>query len=211
MPSLAASHRPQPPQDSAKPQAHASTDAGPVPRSQQYTQSPPEPATVTRARIALCARLPISIQEMDKLASERRRQSIRIGLTSRIASSAVLLTTGTGLAAWGETRNQLWWLLGGYAMILLGLTVGSMLLATTLARKRQLLTRFYEYDEYPASESELQTLDHAMESDPELAQLIRPWRRASAPIRRSDIALAMAFKQAKQAAKMEYWRQQGRR
>lgn len=198
--------------DPVGPEARPALAVVPVSRARSRVHPIPEPSAVTRARVALCARLPISTNELNKLAKERRQQSIRTSLVPprKTLSCISLLVVGIAISVWGGMQHHLWLLLSGYALTFLGMVVGSLLLATALTQKRQLLSRFYLYAEHPASKSEIQALERAIAADPELAELTQAWWHCDEPVRRSDITLAMAFKQAKQAAKMEYW-QQGRR
>lgn len=166
-----------------------------------YAVPASETAASLNARRALMSRKSLSVEEAGARASERRRAASAIQRFDRVAKLLLTLLLVAGTVAWvGSTRDSIPILLAGY--VLLGLTVAALIarLTRTPEAARLPLERYYLPDEQLASAEDITLLRRLAQDDSELDAATTAWWRSSAPIRKGDIALAVAFHSAKRDA-----------
>ncbi|CAN7526145.1 hypothetical protein LJR143_003561 [Pseudoxanthomonas sp. LjRoot143] len=157
-----------------------------------------ETATSLNARRAVMSRKGISAEEAGARARERRRQAGKIQRFDRMAILLALMLPFTGALAWrGSTAGSIPMLLAGY--ILSGLAVAGLIarLTRTPEAARAPLEQYYLPDEQLANAEDITLLRRLALEDRELDAVTAAWWRSSAPIRKGDVALAVAFHAAK--------------
>lgn len=179
----------------------ASRDTGPAESMRGfslYALPPSETASSLQARRAVMSRKSLSVEEAGARARERRREASKIQRFDRHAKLLVALLPLTGvLAWWGSARDSIPLLLAGY--ILSGLVIAALIarLTRTPEAVRIPLERYYLPDEQLASAEDIALLRRLAQEDGELDLVTAAWWRSSAPIRKGDVALAVAFHTAK--------------
>jgi hypothetical protein len=165
-----------------------------------YNLPPTETAASLNARRAVMSRKGLSVEEASARARERRRQAGKIQRFDRVAMGLAMMLPLAGALAWrGSTGNSIPLLLAGY--ILSGLAVAGLIarLTRTPEAARAALERYYLPDEQLANAEDITLLRRLALEDPELGAVTAAWWRSSAPIRKGDVALAVALHAAKRA------------
>lgn len=186
----------QPP---AAPVDHAPVSHLPTRTFALYTRPVAETAASLAARRALMSRKSLSVEEAGSRARERRREAGKIQRFDRYAKLLVPLLPLAGAVAWlGSARDSIPLLLAGY--ILSGLLIAALIarLTRTPDAVRVPLERYYLPDEQLASAEDIALLRRLAQEDSELDAVTTAWWRSSAPIRKGDVALAVAFHTARQ-------------
>lgn len=166
-----------------------------------YAVPTSETAASLNARRALMSRKSLSVEEAGNRARERRRAASAIQRFDRVARLLLALLLVAGTVAWvGSARDSIPTLLAGY--VLLGFAAVALIarLTRTPEAARLPLERYYLPDEQLASAEDITLLRRLAQDDSELDAATTAWWRSSAPIRKGDIALAVAFHSAKRGA-----------
>lgn len=166
-----------------------------------YAVPASETAASLNARRALMSRKSLSVEEAGARAQERRHAASAIQRFDRFAKLLLALLLVAGGVAWlGSARDSIPTLLAGYT--LLGVAAAALIarLTRTPEAARLPLERYYLPDEQLASAEDITLLRRLAQDDSELDAVTTAWWRSSAPIRKGDIALAVAFDAAKRGA-----------
>ncbi|MCR6625859.1 MAG: hypothetical protein NVV67_06245 [Pseudoxanthomonas sp.] len=159
-----------------------------------YNLPATEPATSLNARRALMSRKSLSVEEAGARARERRREASRIQRFDRPGKLLALLLPVAGSVAWlGSAQDSVPLLLAGYLLSGLAATGLIARLTRTPAAARAPLEHYYLPNEQLASAEDIALLRRLAQQDGELDALTTAWWRSSAPIRKGDVALAVAF------------------
>ncbi|KAF1712411.1 hypothetical protein CSC70_02510 [Pseudoxanthomonas kalamensis DSM 18571] len=160
-----------------------------APASHASRQGP----TLVKARIDLGQRAALTQEELDERAAVRRHEARARHRRLTFVAAAASLLTGTGLGIFGNLLSNQPLLLAGFGLIAVGAVLASLALSWLLETGLQPLNQYYRPYELPASAEEIGTLARISREDPELARHSQSWWLDNAPIRRQDVALAMAF------------------
>ena len=165
-----------------------------------YAIPPSETAASLAARRALMSRKSLLVEEASARARERRRAAGKIQRFDRIARLLLVLLVMSGAVAWfGSARDSIPLLLTGY--LLLGLATAALIarLTRTPEASRLPLEHYYLPDEQLASAEDITLLRRLAQEDSEIDAATTAWWRSSAPIRKGDVRLAVAFSHAKRS------------
>lgn len=180
----------------ADPDAGRSGELPALSRFSLYALPASETSATIQARRALMSRKGVTVEEAAARARERRREA---GKMRRMDRTAWLLLAGIisgGMLAWqGSALSSQALLLGGYALFALALV--ALLARVTRTRARSPLDAFYLPDELPATAEDIALLRRLANEDAELEVVTNAWWRNQAPIRKSDIRLALDLRRAK--------------
>lgn len=180
----------------ADPDAGHSDKLPALSRFSLYALPASETSATIQARRALMSRKGVTVEEAAARARERRREA---GKMRRMDRTAWLLLAGIisgGMLAWqGSALSSQALLLGGYALFALALV--ALLARVTRTRARSPLDAFYLPDELPATAEDIALLRRLANEDAELEVVTNAWWRNQAPIRKSDIRLALDLRRAK--------------
>jgi hypothetical protein len=180
--------------DSATPASPAVFASAPPTEPGDILRQPP---ALVEARRALMQRRPLTEQQLRRNAQARRNEFLRGYRRRRYALAAALVALGGGFAWFASRQDWLFALLAGYGIALAGVVFGCAAFASLLDGGHEELERFFEPGEAPADRDDIRLLSEAVREDPELGRLTENWWACAAPIRRSDVALALAFRKAR--------------
>jgi hypothetical protein len=183
-----------PPVTGTLPKAHAASMRG----FSLYSIPPSETAASLHARRALMSRKSLSVEEAGARARERRRAASKIQRFDRLAGLLfALLVVAAGVAWLGSTQDSIPVLLTGYTLMALATAALVARLTRSPEAARLPLERYYPSDEQLASAEDIALLRRLAQKDSELGAATAAWWRSSAPIRKGDVRLALAFFHAK--------------
>ena len=158
--------------------------------------APAQSADLIRARRDLALRSELTQALLDTRAAARRAQAKRRQFFPLVHSLG-LFATGGLISYYGHFSANLGVLLAGYGMVVAGLIAATLTVALLFDSEQVPLHRFYREEELPANAREIGVLASVTRADPELARYADAWWSGDAPIRKGDVRLALAFREAK--------------
>ncbi len=162
----------------------------------------PEPADLIHARNALRYRRSLMQDASQPLLHPHRQLTLHTPLPKRVVFALGMSCLGLLLGYAGSALSSQPLLLAGFGSGLVGILGGCFALATLLdpASRWRAPVDPMDHREDRASEAQIAAMKRAAHADPELAGLIDGWWSDSAPIRKQDVALVLAFQKAKAIA-----------
>ncbi len=157
---------------------------------------PAQSPDLIRARRDLAHRTELPQALLEARAMLRRAQAKRRQLYP-LVHAAGLFTTGGLVSYYGHSSANLGVLLAGYGIVVAGLIAATLTFVLLFDSEQVPLHRFYREEELPANAKEIGVLASVTRADPELARYADAWWSGDAPIRKGDVRLALAFREAK--------------
>lgn len=158
--------------------------------------APAQSPDLIRARRDLAQRTELPQALLDARAAARRAQAKRRQFFPLVHALG-LFTAGGLVSYYGHFSANLGVLLAGYGIVVAGLIAATLTVALVFDSEQVPLDRFYREEELPANAKEIGILASATRADPELARHAEAWWSGDAPIRKGDVRLALAFREAK--------------
>lgn len=161
-----------------------------------YALPASETNATVHARRALMSRKGVTVEEAARRARERRREAGKMRRMDRTAWWLLAAVVSGGALAWrGSALSSQALLLSGYALLAIALV--ALLARVTRSPARAPIDAFYLPDELPATAEDIALLRRLANEDAELEVVTNAWWRNQAPIRKSDIRLALDLRRAK--------------
>ncbi len=161
-----------------------------------YALPASETSATIHARRALMSRKGVTVEEAARRACERRREAGKLRRMDRMAWWLLATVMGGGGLAWrGSALSSQALLLSGYALLAVALV--ALLARVTRTPAHSPIDAFYLPDELPATAEDIALLRRLANEDAELEAVTNAWWRNQAPIRKSDIRLALDLRRAK--------------